>query len=242
MPPETFINVAVEAPIPQPLTYLSPQGPLPEGASVIVPLGHRKTRAIVLGPSPNPPKDIPIKSLLAVNPHRPLLHEDYMKWLEKLSQYYMYPLGLIAPLAFPPLEKKTGRKTRKKEVIPEVFSKVPPPPLTSEQKQVVQDILKFPNFSVHLLHGVTGSGKTEVYLQLLEKVIHEKKQALVLVPEISLTPQLILRFSQRFPQQVAVIHSHLTPREKTNQWWSMVDHKKSILIGARSALFCPLPK
>src|SRR5690606_11150275 len=63
---------------------------------------------------------------------------------------------------------------------------------------------------------------------------------LVLVPEISLTPQLIQRFASRFGDQIAVIHSHLTEREKTNQWWSIQDGTKKILIGARSALFCPI--
>ena len=64
---------------------------------------------------------------------------------------------------------------------------------------------------------------------------------MVLVPEISLTPQLIHRFAERFGDQVAVLHSQLTDRERTNQWWEMVEGRKKILIGARSALFCPLP-
>jgi len=87
---------------------------------------------------------------------------------------------------------------------------------------------------------VTGSGKTEVYLQLLERTLQQGKQGLVLVPEISLTPQLIHRFAARFGDQVAVLHSQLTDRERTNQWWDIVDGKKQILIGARSALFCPM--
>ncbi|MCB0361788.1 MAG: primosomal protein N', partial [Bdellovibrionales bacterium] len=77
-------------------------------------------------------------------------------------------------------------------------------------------------------------------LQLLSKVLRMGKQGLVLVPEISLTPQLLKKFSNRFPQQVAVIHSHLTQRERTEQWWSVIRGEKKILVGARSALFCPL--
>jgi primosomal protein N' (replication factor Y) len=76
---------------------------------------------------------------------------------------------------------------------------------------------------------------------MLREKLAQGQQALVLVPEISLTPQLIRRFSERFGDEIAVIHSHLTEREKTNQWWSIVDGKKKILIGARSALFCPFP-
>ncbi|MFN9973214.1 MAG: DEAD/DEAH box helicase, partial [Phycisphaerae bacterium] len=97
------------------------------------------------------------------------------------------------------------------------------------------------SFKVHLVHGVTGSGKTEIYLQLLEQVLKSGKRGLVLVPEISLTPQLLNRFSARFGDKVAVIHSHLTPREKTNQWWNIQSGEKHILVGARSALFCPIP-
>ena len=82
------------------------------------------------------------------------------------------------------------------------------------------------DFHVHLLFGVTGSGKTEVYLHLLEQVLKDGKQGLLLVPEIALTPQLIERFSKRFPGMVAVLHSHLTEREKTNQWWGMVNQGK----------------
>lgn len=82
--------------------------------------------------------------------------------------------------------------------------------------------------------------KTEVYLQSIRRALALGKQVVVLVPEISLTPQLIQRFTARFGDQVAVIHSHLTDREKAIQWWEALENKKQILIGARSALFCPL--
>jgi primosomal protein N' (replication factor Y) len=105
---------------------------------------------------------------------------------------------------------------------------------------VVKSILKHQEFSTHLVFGVTGSGKTEVYMQLLEEVLARGQRGLVLVPEISLTPQLIHRFASRFGDKIAVLHSQLTDRERTNQWWDMVEGRKSILIGARSALFCPI--
>ncbi|MCB0394671.1 MAG: primosomal protein N', partial [Bdellovibrionales bacterium] len=89
-------------------------------------------------------------------------------------------------------------------------------------------------------HGVTGSGKTEVYFELLQSTIERGKRGLFLVPEISLTPQLIERFSRRFGDEFAVIHSGLTDRERTNFWWDIVEKRKKILIGVRSALFCPI--
>jgi len=143
---------------------------------------------------------------------------------------------------FPPLKRsQKKRKSRRSAVVPEI-EESKPLELTSEQQKCFDEISPHSDFSVHLIHGVTGSGKTEVYLQLLEKIIGQKKTGLILVPEISLTPQLVNRFSARFPGKVAVLHSHLTDRERTDQWWSMIQEEKQILIGARSALFCPLKK
>lgn len=90
-----------------------------------------------------------------------------------------------------------------------------------------------------LLFGVTGSGKTEIFLQLVEEVIRKGKEAIILVPEISLTPQTIERFSGRFKEKIAIIHSKLTPKEKFNQWRMINNGEVKIVIGARSAIFAP---
>ena len=151
----------------------------------------------------------------------------------------MHPIGQVAKLSFPPLRKKRPVYTTHKT--PVVPLKVPcqKKTLTPEQQECFSQIANAQDFQVHLLHGVTGSGKTEVYLQLIEEVLDRGETALILVPEISLTPQLLDRFSSRFPEKVAVIHSHLTNREKTNQWWLAFENERPILLGARSALFCP---
>ena len=96
------------------------------------------------------------------------------------------------------------------------------------------------NFKPYLLHGVTGSGKTEVYMQLIKKVINKNKQALVLVPEISLTPQLVETFKKRFGNDIAILHSHLSKGEKYDEWRRIVRKEVNIVIGARSAVFAPL--
>ena len=93
-----------------------------------------------------------------------------------------------------------------------------------------------------LLHGVTGSGKTEVYLRAMEQVMQQGRQAIFLVPEISLTAQTVERVSARFPGRVAVLHSRLKPREKFNQWWEIRDGKYDVVVGPRSALFAPVPQ
>lgn len=243
MNPQSHWKVAVEAPLPEALTYKS-ENILQRGQTVYVPLGRgqRLTRGLILGPT-KPFSDQPQeeKSVRSIDEEFPLLPEPYLQWLEWVSDYYIYPIGLTTQLAFPPLKKTVKeRKSNRAPVIPKFEVSDDLPDLTSEQKKVVEDISKFSGFSSHLLFGVTGSGKTEVYLRLLEKVLERGQTGLVLVPEISLTPQLIQRFAKRFGDRIAALHSQLTDRERTNQWWDVVEGRKSILIGARSALFCPM--
>ncbi|WKZ35834.1 MAG: primosomal protein N' [Anaerolineales bacterium] len=96
--------------------------------------------------------------------------------------------------------------------------------------------------SVFLLHGVTGSGKTEIYVRAAEEVVRRGKQAIILVPEIALTPQAVRRFLSRFPGQVGLVHSKLSEGERYDTWRRARDGKLNVIIGARSALFSPLPK
>ena len=100
----------------------------------------------------------------------------------------------------------------------------------------------FDRFQCFLLHGVTGSGKTEVYLQTIEQLLNQDKQALVLVPEIALTPQMIERFNGRFEQRIATIHSGLSPAERLDAWQKAKSGEAKIIIGTRSAIFTPFKK
>ncbi|MBM65963.1 MAG: primosomal protein N' [Myxococcales bacterium] len=114
---------------------------------------------------------------------------------------------------------------------------VPKP--TAEQEAVLKAVDLDGGFAQHLLYGVTGSGKTEVYLQLIQKVLDRGKSALVLVPEIALTPQMVSRFSARFGPQVAVFHSGLKDSERRSSWYRSLRGESRIAIGARSAVFAP---
>ena len=243
-------KVAVEAPLPTSLTYrvseelrLDPR--LRRGQCVTVPLGRRKVTGLLLGAGEPDFKEgaFRLKDVIAIDDGRPCLHESFVQWLEWLARYYVHPIGQVVEMAYPPLSQATSarNKTRKAPVAPE-REQASPPRLTVEQAKVIEDIQAQPGFHGHLVHGVTGSGKTEIYMRLLENVVARGEQGIVLVPEISLTPQLIDRFTRRLGNAVAVIHSHLTPRERTDQWWAMLEGRKQILIGARSALFCPLPR
>ena len=115
-------------------------------------------------------------------------------------------------------------------------------PLTTSQQKVVNQILaSFHQFKTFLLYGVTGSGKTEVYLQLIEKVLNEGKTSLMLVPEIALTPQTVDRFIARFGEDnIAVLHSKLSMGERYDQWNKIKKDEAKIVIGARSAIFAPI--
>ncbi|AFZ13117.1 replication restart DNA helicase PriA [Crinalium epipsammum PCC 9333] len=114
--------------------------------------------------------------------------------------------------------------------------------LTESQTQALATITNLSNFAQVLLHGVTGSGKTEVYLQAIAPLLEQGKSALVLVPEIGLTPQLTDRFRARFGNKVCVYHSALSDGERYDTWRQMLTGEPQVLIGTRSAVFAPLPK
>ncbi|MDC0126736.1 primosomal protein N' [Methylophilaceae bacterium] len=117
------------------------------------------------------------------------------------------------------------------------------PTLNDEQKSVINAITKKKGYQASLVFGVTGSGKTEVYMQLIEHILKEpKSQALILVPEINLTPQLENRFRTRFPNQKLVsLHSHLNDIERLDNWRKAKSGEASIIIGTRLAIFTPIP-
>lgn len=110
--------------------------------------------------------------------------------------------------------------------------------LNSEQRAVVESILAS-NDQVFLIHGVTGSGKTEVYMHLVTEMIKKNKETIILVPEISLTPQMIERFKGRFGKDICVFHSKLSEGERYDEWMRVKEGKVKLAIGARSAVFLP---
>lgn len=114
--------------------------------------------------------------------------------------------------------------------------------LQEDQKKVIAQVEQEKHHRVFLLHGVTGSGKTEVFLRLASKEIEKGKQVLLLVPEISLTPQMVKRVKQRFGAHVAIYHSGLNAQEKYEQYQLVKEHKVQIVVGTRSAVFMPFDR
>ncbi|PLR94389.1 primosomal protein N' [Bacillus halotolerans] len=140
------------------------------------------------------------------------------------------------------LLKETYEEVYRDHYQDKMFKKTEPLPLTDEQSAAFQPIRRTLDNNEHqvfLLHGVTGSGKTEIYLQSIEKVLAKGKEAIVLVPEISLTPQMVHRFKGRFGSQVAVMHSGLSTGEKYDEWRKIHRKEVRLVVGARSAIFAP---
>lgn len=133
-----------------------------------------------------------------------------------------------------------GREVLRSEQSPDVVNDSAKS-LTPDQAQVLKQIQAVSRFDKILLHGVTGSGKTEVYLQAIAPILEQGQSALVLVPEIGLTPQLTDRFRARFGDRVCVYHSALSDGERFDTWRQMLTGSPQVVIGTRSAIFAPLP-
>lgn len=233
-----YLNIAVNAPLIDTLTYtLEASEPPKKGQVVIVPLGRRKAQGVITHYQTHRPDSEfelkPIYELLSTT-----IAQDYLDWLIWMADYYVYPLGLVLDLSLIKL-KTVAAKPRRSALKPTAITT--PLVLNNDQKQIVDKIPNSNGFEVHLIHGVTGAGKTEVYLELFQKICQNSGQGLFLLPEISLTPQMIQRFSARFGQDIAIIHSQLTPAQRQQEWLKATSGEAKIIIGARSALFCPLP-
>ncbi len=196
--------------------------------------------------------------------------EEMETWLEKvkrsprkkliltaLGDGAPHPVSEIRPLAgnwreaVQALENCGAIRSFEREVLrrPVAYGQAPAvqdPPLTPEQQEAVDEMVPAlagrRTDKVFLLHGVTGSGKTEVFIRLVRECVSSGKQALILVPEIVLTPQMISWFSSRFGDDMAVLHSRLTPGERFDEWRRIRSGQARIVIGARSAVFAPAGK
>lgn len=186
-----------------------------------------------------------------------VIAEDKLKRSEKQREAYkvlkLHPTGTAENiLNLAGIETATLKALEKKGIVdcvlePQDFSPMPMTlaqmPLTAndEQKVAIQSILKAKNqYQAFLLDGLTGSGKTEVYLQVMQEVLKQGKQVLVLVPEIGLTPQTISRFQSRFHCNIVLMHSGLNDSKRLQAWQHAQTGKASIILGTRSAIFAPM--
>lgn len=166
---------------------------------------------------------------------------DYLSSLDECE--YTYLCNKFGRGAVNALEEKGAITVEKRQIkrnpAPDIISEEKPKTLTYMQGNAIESIENTPKM-VHLIHGVTGSGKTEIYLSIIANEIKKGKTAIFLVPEISLTPQMLSQLRARFKGEAAILHSGLSAGERFDEWWRLRSGEAKIAIGARSAIFAPL--
>ena len=266
------LRVAVETPqhsgLSRPLDYLS-ERPLTPGTLLRVPLGKREVLGIVWhDDAAEPPAAADAAEDAAPRPTlRPVgaafdalppLPTAWLALVDFAAAYYQRGTGELALAVLPPelrkldapmLAKRLAKLIKRLDLVvalPEPSGASQPPQLNTEQVlalQAFEAARAHPRPQPILLHGVTGSGKTEVYLHAAETVLASGRQALVLVPEINLTPQLEQRFAQRFPgRRLVAMHSGLTPVQRLSHWLQALLGRADIVLGTRLSVFAPLPR
>ncbi|MBM3317802.1 MAG: primosomal protein N', partial [Candidatus Eisenbacteria bacterium] len=246
--------VALPVALPSPLQYAVPEewsGRLQPGHRVRVPLRGGEVFGIVtaLGrPAGAPPRAL--RPILAVDPPVVLLESSLLELLAWVARYYAAPLGLVMESAIPHAVARPPRVAGAAEE-----GEAPPPPAapvedpapprepTAPQAAAlarVRSALEQEQGGIFLLQGVTGSGKTEVYLQAAAAALARGRGALLLVPEIAVGVQLLERVRERFGPRAVEYHSRQRPSERRESWWRAWRGEASIVVGARSAVFVPV--
>lgn len=246
-----IFKVAIASPLYQLFDYLPPLDvecdKVQLGARVVVPFGRGDYKKIAVLVAITDHSDFALHKLKRVErilDQPALLSAHDLTLLHWVSRYYHYPIGEVMNMAFPTAlrQGKAAKLTAERNSHPTELSNAALVSNPAQQTAIDAVCASLGQFAVFLLEGVTGSGKTEVYLQIIHEVLKRGQQVLVLVPEISLTPQLEARFKHRFAVNIAVSHSKLTPNQRQNAWLQTQQGISPILLGTRSALFTPFNK
>ena len=246
-----YAQVVLGLPVDRPFTYSIPDSLrrlIRIGQRVEIPFGQRLKIGYVVGLTDRASvRNVrPLKDIVE---QEPLLDRQMLQLTRKVAELYCACWGEVIEAAYPANVRKRKRPISKVDRLafsPERFKlsrKEAEFSLSPQQRHAINLIvkgIKRKRHAVFLLHGITASGKTEVYLQAIAYVLNLGKSSIVLVPEISLTPQTVERFKSRFGERVAVMHSRLSARERASQWQMVRDGQARIVIGARSAVFAPV--
>src|SRR5271167_4613239 len=234
-----------------PFDYRLPEdlrgGAVDVGSMLVVPFGRRQVLGVVVGLADS--SEVSEEKLLA--PLRALelgVPVDLVVLAEWIAAEYCSTIARALGLVLPPgaARRLSGRRRRAvaRPTHLAVGSRSPrAPELTADQRAVMEPLiaaLKERRSEQRLLHGVTGSGKTEVYLRAAAAALEQGRGAIVLVPEIALTPQIVGRFIERFGETVAVLHSGLRPAERYAEWRRLREGEARVCVGPRSAVFAPV--
>jgi primosomal protein N' (replication factor Y) len=244
----TIARVALDVPLPRLFDYLVPEVTTNDiGCLVEVPFGRGERLGVIVAVSGSSncaaDKLKPAKEIRRDLPTMPL---EWIRLTQFCASYYQHPLGEVMTLALPPMLRR-GRLPAKRKAKPrEQPQVVNPPPANPEQQAAVATIVASGEsvvFQAYLLYGITGSGKTEVYLQAIAATLARGRQALMLVPEIALTPQLQARVASRFPEAHLVsAHSGMPDAARARGFIDALEGRADIVLGTRLSVFIPLPR
>ncbi|BAF61258.1 primosomal protein N' [Candidatus Vesicomyidisocius calyptogenae] len=248
-----IIEVAISIPLSKTFNYLC-DNEVSVGVRVKVPLARKKVIGIVLAIKDKSRYNetnfrkkredtlgYKLKSVEKVLDKIPILDKSILDLLFWSANYYHYPISKVISYTLPK-NLLLGKEAKIKKII-DFPNKLQQPDFqpTDEQNIAIEQILKSTNqYHAFLLHGVTGSGKTEVYLHIIQSMIDQKKQVLVLVPEIGLTPQMITHFKSRLKTRVIAIHSQLNETQKLDAYLMAKNGDAGVILGTRSAIFAPI--
>lgn len=239
-----ILKIAIPTPLRRTFDYLPHADNIvwEKGQRVRVPFGRRTVVGVVIAIESEStfPRD-KLKTIEALIDDVPLLDAKLLSLYHFASEYYQHPIGDVI-LGTLPKKIRAGEHVSidEKPLDLCIEKALPNFVLTNEQENAIDTLVHTKEFQPFLLAGVTGSGKTEVYLRVIAEVLKNKKQALVLVPEISLTPQTVSRFKARFSVPVLLLHSGLTDVKRFRTWLQAEKSTPCIVIGTRSAVFAPL--
>jgi primosomal protein N' (replication factor Y) len=207
------------------------------GLLVNVSVKNRMLKGVIIGEDNENTPDFAIKYIENIIDQRPIITPEQWSLINFCSSYYFNDLGPCVHLAVPRNNKRRKNNNLYKPFMPDQAKALA---LNDAQRKAVDSICAQKS-GAFLLEGITGSGKTHVYLEAARKTLIEGRTVLFLVPEISLTPQLISRVEDALETKAALMHSNITPAKKRDALLALLEKKSQVLIGARSAIFAPLP-
>ena len=209
----------------------------------MVPFGKKSIVGIVIKKISNPNSLKGLKEIISIADNHTCFDKSIFNTILWASEYYHHPIGEVFFSFMPTLLRKKNDKiisSLSKASEYKLNAKDKRFKLTKEQNVNLSKLNKIEGFNPSLIYGVTGSGKTEIYLQLAEKFIKKNKSILVLVPEINLIPQLVKRFEDRFSGEIGIYHSRQTPNQRLKVWLKSKFGEIKIVIGTRSSVLMPL--
>ncbi len=237
-----YYDIAVGLPLRQSFTYKSKVA-IKKGTRVVVPFGKKSIVGIVVKKISNPNSLKGLKEIISIADNHTCFDKSIFNTILWASEYYHHPIGEVFFSFMPTLLRKKNDKiisSLSKASEYKLNAKDKRFELTKEQNANLSKLNKIEGFNPSLIYGVTGSGKTEIYLQLAEKFIKKNKSILVLVPEINLIPQLVKRFEDRFSGEIGIYHSRQTPNQRLKVWLKSKFGEIKIVIGTRSSVLMPL--